>query len=432
MGEDGLRQSDAGSRQAFRWGLGGVSLVLFASFAIAMSRHAQVDFVVYRMGGGHVFGTGLYQAYVRTTVGHMGFTYTPLAALLSWPFSLVSIATGQLLWDLTNVAALTALIAVSSAAARGRQPQRTDWQTAIIAAPFALLLWPVRDGFQLGQVNVVLILIIVTDLTMALSWRGKRLPRGILVGTAAAIKLTPLIFIPYLVFTRQWVAARNAVLTFLAATGAMFAVAPSASWSYFTRYVFDARRIGSSIGTDNQTLRAALARTGLPIPHLVVDLLLVAVFCAGMVVAAKAYRRRSALLGILVCAATGLLLSPISWQHHYAWCVPLLAWLVFGVDRPKGHWVWAAIAAIAFAIVPPDRLTHIDNAGYLWENCYVVATLGFLILTAKLLRARTRSAASSTDGSPGCPPQSENSEPRARPRSTIHHTGKPTVGSKSS
>ncbi len=349
MGDGGLVRRDPRIPPGALWALGCLSVATFALYAIALSRRSQIDFEVYRTGGEHVLGHGLYTTDVKAVGGNLLFTYTPLAAMMFWPFTLIPTWVGQLVWDVVNIASLTALVAVSSAAARRRPLQRSDWRLALIAlAPVGLLIWPVRYGFRLGQINVVLVLMIVTDLTTGFSWRGRRLPRGVLVGMAAAIKLTPLIFIPYLLVTRQWVAARNAALTFLAATEAMMAVAPGASRGYFTRYVFDVRRIGSSAITNNQTVRAALARLALPVPHLVVDLLLVAVFCTGMALAALAYRRSSALLGILLCAATGLLVSPISWEHHYVWCVPLRVWLAFGIDRPRRGLLWAGLLAIIF------------------------------------------------------------------------------------
>ena len=79
----------------------------------------------------------------------------------------------------------------------------------MLLLPVALLLYPVRSDLALGQINIVLILMIIADLTTGLSWRGHSLPHGLLVGLAAAVKLTPLVFIPYLVVSRQWRAAET-------------------------------------------------------------------------------------------------------------------------------------------------------------------------------------------------------------------------------
>ena len=345
------------------------------------------------MGGQHVLGPGLYSTHVIVSAGNLLFTYTPLAAMLFSPFSHLPTGVGQLIWNITNIVALTALIAVSSAAAHRRPLMRSDWRLALIAlAPMCLLLWPVRYDLKLGQIDIVLVLMIVTDLTIGISWRGKRLPRGVLVGGAAAIKLTPLIFVPYLLLTRQWRAARNAALTFVVATGTMMALAPRSSWNYFTKYAFDVQRVGDSLITNNQTLRAALARAGLAQSHALGDLLLLVVLCAGMTLAAVAFYRSSEFLGVLLCAATGLLVSPISWQHHYVWCVPLLVWLVLAVDRPRRGVVWAATVAIVFMVMPPGHSGSLNVFWYVRENAYVLVTVGFIGLIGAMLWTRRRTS----------------------------------------
>jgi hypothetical protein len=184
----------------------------------------EMDFQVYRMGGRHILGSGLYSSQIEVLGRHLSFTYPPLAALLFWPISHFSVFAGQVLWDAINLAALIALIAVSIAAARCGRLGSSDWRTALaLLLPVALLLYPVRSDLALGQINIVLILMIVVDLTTELSWRGHSFPHGVLVGLAAAIKLTPLVFIPYLVVSRQWRAAGNATLSFILVTGALFA-----------------------------------------------------------------------------------------------------------------------------------------------------------------------------------------------------------------
>jgi alpha-1,2-mannosyltransferase len=286
-------------------------------------------------------------------------------------------------WDVVDLLAVAALIAVSVAAARCRQVTSSDWRTGLILlAPVGLLLWPFRSDLDLGQINVVLVLMIVSDLTVGWSVRGRRLPTGLLVGLAAAIKLTPLIFVPYLVVTRQWRAARNAALTFAVATGAMFAVAPRSSWLYFTKDAWDVKRVGNAHSLGNQTLVVAFQRAHFPLPASLFDLAALGVLCGGLTVAAVAYRRSSAMLGLLACAATGLLISPISWDHHYVWILPGLIWLVVGKDRPTKGSLWAVAASVVFMVIPPSRAGGTGMIWYARDNGYVLMTLAFLALVA--------------------------------------------------
>jgi alpha-1,2-mannosyltransferase len=373
------------------WLLGAASLGLMAAWLVMMARQQQVDFEVYRLGGQHVLGPGLYSSSVRYETSHLPFTYPPLAALLFWPVSHLTTFAGGLVWDAIDLAALTALIAVSIAAAKGRTLVSSDWRTALLLLiPLGLLLFPVRQDLELGQINALLVLMIVADLAEGVSWRGKTLPKGVLTGLAAALKLTPLVFLPYLLATRQWRAARNMVTSFVVATGAMFVVAPGASWLYFTKDVFEVKRIGNAGLVIDQTLRAAIGRAGFSPSHALGDLITVAVVCGGIALAVQAHRRSSALLGVLVCAGTGLLVSPISWPHHYVWILPALVWLVAGSDRPAMAMCWAAAVTVPFMVVPPTWPGDVNVLWYVRENAYVLSTVVFLALIGSMLWFRSR------------------------------------------
>ena len=157
-------------------------------------------------------------------------------------------------------------------------------------------------------------------------------------------------------------------------------VAPRPSWLYFTKDAFAISRVGNSEGLSNQTLHAAIVRAHLSVSSGILDLFAVGVLCGGIALAAVAYRRSSAMLGVLVCAATGLLVSPISWIHHFVWIVPALVWLTVGTDRPaKGEW-WALAGALAFVVIPPFRPGGTGMIWFLRRNAYVIITLAFLAL----------------------------------------------------
>jgi alpha-1,2-mannosyltransferase len=376
-------------RPLMLWTIAFLSAVVMAAYMAWSAHFHQMDFEVYRMGGQHVLSKGLYSSEITVYGRHLLFTYPPIAAAFFWPLSHFAVLVGQALWDAIDVVALAALIAVSIAAARKRRVVRSDWRTALVLLfPVGFFLYPVRENLALGQINVVLVLMILADLTVGVSWRGRRLPKGLLVGLAAAVKLTPLVFIPYLAVTHQWRAARNTAITFALATGAMFVVAPRASWIYFTKDAFDVRRVGDAALAGNQTLREALARAHLPLVPADFDLVAGAVLCLGLVVAAAAYRRSSAMLGMLVCAATGLLLSPISWIHHYVWIVPALIWLLEGSDRPARGERWALAAALVFIVIQPGQAGGSGVLWYLRDSAYVFATLAFLGLVGTMLFAK--------------------------------------------
>ncbi len=386
------------------WMLGLFSATSLVVYFACLAFLPQMDFRVYRMGAQHVFGAGLYSSELTVLGRHLLFTYPPFAALLFWPISHFSTYAGQTIWDAVDLLLLTVLIVVSIAAARERSVVGSDWRVALILlGPIGFFLYPVRSNLVLGQINILLVLMIVVDLTMSPSWRGRRLPRGVLVGVAAAVKLTPLIFIPYLALSGQWREARRAAACFALATGAMFVVAPRASWQYFTKDAYDVKRVGNSVVSGNQTLHAAILRSHVGVDSAVLVCVLGVVLCGGIVVAAWAYRRSSAMLGMLVCAATGLMISPISWLHHYVWIVPVLIWLVCGLDRPAGGIWWALAGAFVFAVVPQVHAHGVLR--FVLSNSYVLATLTFIVLTAVLLRRRRGALEGLGAAPPDTPPE---------------------------
>ena len=190
------------------------------ALAIGYATRHQIDFDIYRMGAAHVLGQHLYD--VRLSRALMGgspgmpFTYPPFAAFLFLPFTPLSVPVGQVAWSVINILALTALTAWSIRAVRPDWPPRRIWVGSTIVLLPVVLLDPDNLTLSFGQINFFIALLVLLDLTSAVTWRSRTLPRGVLLGIAAAIKLTPLIFIAFLFLTRQFRAGVTALVTFLA------------------------------------------------------------------------------------------------------------------------------------------------------------------------------------------------------------------------
>jgi alpha-1,2-mannosyltransferase len=372
--------------------LAALSLAGALALAIGPATGRQVDFEVYRMGGVYVVGQHLYDVYLAGLNLH--FTYPPFAALLFWPFAQISVRLGQLAWLVINLLALVAMTAVSIRAVRPDWPRRRIWGVALIALFPVLRLSPDILTLDYGQVNFVIAVLVLVDLTGVVRLGSRTLPRGVLVGIAAAVKLTPLIFIPFLVLTRQFRAAATALGSFLLCSAAAFAIAPHSSSFYWSQKIF--QRAATLIYISDQNLHSALQRMlGAPPAPLLVDGLSLVFIAAGLAVATWAYRASSAMLGILLCAATGLIVSPVSWAHHYVWVVPVLAWLILGADRPRGGRWWALAVAVLFWVAPIWWVPDVQQ-GYggplvlLAGNSFFLAAVAFLLLAGLLLWSRRR------------------------------------------
>jgi alpha-1,2-mannosyltransferase len=367
--------------------------------AIADASSHQIDFDIYRMGGANFIGAHLYDLRLPRALmpgGQRGmhFTYPPFAALLFWPLAQLPVYAGQVIWAVVNVLLLGALVAVSIRMVRPQWPARQLLTVSAIVLFPLLRLSPDGLTLALGQVNLLIAVLVLVDLGFVLRAGQRTLPRGVLLGIAAAVKLTPLIFIPFLVLTRQFRAAATATGTFAVCSLALFALTPSSSAAYWSRYIFDSKRAGNILYISDQNLHSALQRMiGAPAPAALLAALTVLIGVGGLAVATWAYRVSSPMLGLLLCAATGLIVSPVSWSHHYVWVVPVLVWLVLGPDRPRGGAWWALAVAVLFWADPiwqvPDQ-----QSGYggplvlLAGNSYFLAAVAFVVLAAVMLWRR--------------------------------------------
>ena len=320
----------------------------------------QVDLQVYLMGARHLTSAHLYSLYLPGV--HLPFTYPPFSTLFFWPLTLMSTGLASVLWALINLAALSAIIAVTLLCVHPEERAgvaRVPWVWVGLLVGPAVLLEPVMLDLSFGQINLVLVALVLTDTTMRVRVGSRVLPRGIGIGVAAAIKLVPIIFVPFLLVTRQFRAAATAVMTLIVCSLASFAFNPSASIAFWTKYLNDQSRIGTVTYVSNQSLEGTLERVthhawSSPAMEAVQAMAVV----VGIGVAWWAWRTCSTLLAVLVVADAGMLASPITWAHHMVWIVPGLMWLWWGRDRPAHSRWWAVGTAALFFVAPMWILAH--------------------------------------------------------------------------
>ncbi|HEU5392661.1 MAG TPA: glycosyltransferase 87 family protein [Streptosporangiaceae bacterium] len=271
------------------------------------------------------------------------FTYPPFAAVL---FALAAHGPEGELAAVITVASVGAL-AVLCALSLGLAGVRRRPETVFAVTALALLTWPVAYTLRLGEVNLILAALAGTDL---LRRRGGCWWQGIATGLAAGIKLTPLIFVVYLLITRRVRAAATAVAAFGVTVAVGSVLLPSQSRVFWLDGVFhDRYRIGDPANPSDQSLSGAAARLAgsLESAYLWWAVAALLVGLAGIAVAAWAHRRGHRLAGVTCCAITGLLISPFSWVHHWVWVVPLLVALAVAAWRRRSAWYGLATAAAA-------------------------------------------------------------------------------------
>src|SRR5271165_2741872 len=347
------------------------------------------------------------------------FTYTPFAALL--------FAVGSVLPFRALMAGVALVSTFALAAAIWIAFRELGWRgTARLGATLlvaGLVFWtePVQRALYLGQVELVLMALIVWDLCQP----DRRRWKGAATGVAAGIKLVPLLFIAYLLLTRKFRQAAVAAGAFLVTVviGFIFLPGPSKTW-WIDGNFFQAGRTGFVGDQQNQSLRGTLTRLAGTVnggePLWLVAAVIVGVL--GLAAAVILYNSGQTFAGLMACALTALLVSPISWDHHWVWIAPGLALIIDAGARAAGaaRAAWFALAAAVLVVyggwpdfwsrtagllqgglinyAPASSFAHGDNpayAEYHWHGLQLIAgnlyLLGgaalFIIVCVAALRA---------------------------------------------
>jgi alpha-1,2-mannosyltransferase len=375
----------------------------------------RIDIDVYRMGGqAWLDGRPLYaeDTLFQTPSGlSLPFTYPPLAAIVFSPFAWLQLPTASAaitlitfaLLIISTMVVLTRLDVWSrSHAVPAPAWARRGWLAAAIVAPSTIWCEPISSNFAFGQVNVVLMALVIADCVP----RRTPWPRGLLLGVAIALKLTPAVFVLYLLLRRDGRAMLTTGASFAAATVAGAVLARHDSWQYWTNTIRHTDRIGGAALNTNQNLAGMLARMSLGDPERFV------LWTAGglIVLAATLWATRRMLgaaeptLGLICVALFGLVVSPVSWSHHWVWMLPAV--LVSGFVAYRCH--AAALGAIsasglALMLWTPIKLLpeHYETTAPWWRQLagtsYMWWALAFIVVAAFTVQ----SAAASKSSVPG-------------------------------
>ncbi|GAA0262324.1 glycosyltransferase 87 family protein [Cryptosporangium japonicum] len=333
------------------------------------------DLLVY-YGAGSSAGTGS-DVYEFRTVFDMPFTYPPFAAVLSEPLSRVPLGLLQVLWV---VASLAAMVGV---ARLGMRPV-VDRIGLPVTLALLLVSAPVRSHLRFGQVGLFLVLLVAADLLRRRSGAG--------LGAAIAVKLTPAVFLPWLLVTRQWRAFLVAVGVAAGATVAgLLLLWPSAE-EYLWRALWDSDRFGANDVVGNQSVRGMLLRSGLPAVSLLWLASAVVLVLVGTYGAWTLERAGHRLGAVGVLAALSVAVSPISWVHHLVWLFLPLAALV-AARRYGLSIAWAVLLTVSLPSIGASGLRAGTAHPAFWH--LVIDAQGLTAVAAVLflpLLVRSRSA----------------------------------------
>jgi alpha-1,2-mannosyltransferase len=314
-----------------------------AGIILAWKRDPGMDSAVYQAGAlAIVHGEPLYGSlHIPPPWADLPFTYPPIAAILFLPLAPFP---AHIVWGLMAgicALALGVTVRVSMRSLVDNEP--ASWLVNLAAlVPFGLqAVW---STVGLGQVNLLLMAMVTIDI---LALRGSRFS-GILTGVAASMKLTPLIFIPHLLITRRWADAGRATAIFVALQGFAWIVLPSDSLRFWTSAIMEGNG-NRTFEAANQSINGLVQRlTGEATGALGLSLALAAV-CAGlMALLVHRLHDTEPLAALLVTAFSGLLISPVTWTHHWVWIVPLCLLLAHRALQRNG---WTARTLLVIVLV---------------------------------------------------------------------------------
>jgi alpha-1,2-mannosyltransferase len=354
-----------------------------------------VDLHVYVGGAGTLDHPGALYAYVygdQTPDFPLPFTYPPFAAVVFYPLHLLPFGFLSFAWQVGIIAALYGVVRISQ-----RLLGNGDRRVAMLWTAVGIWIEPLRSTFDYGQINVLLVLAVLYAVYTTRWWLS-----GLLVGLAAGVKLTPAVSGLYFVGARRWGAAVFSAVVFFGTVAVSALVVGDQTRYYFTELLGDADRVGP-IGTSfNQSWRGGISRIlGHDAGYGPIVLAGIAVTAVLAYLAWRAIGGAGDRLGaIVVVQLFGLLLSPISWTHHWVWLIPLMIWLLHGPLRDELGarilgWGWLALTLVGvpwlLSFAQPT-IWVIPRPWYLaWAGLiYIVATLATLAWIASTGSRRSR------------------------------------------
>lgn len=361
-----------------------------------------VDLEVYVRGGQHVIGgtDNLYRDYS----GILPFTYPPIAAVLFVSTLAVPSTLQPLALALLSVACYVGISAIWWHNTIGKARPQLTWWAFPAAVTAASLLQPVPATYYFGQVNLILGFVLTVAVFSTNPW-----VRGFLIGLAMSIKLTPGVFLLWLLVTKKFKEAAITVGAFVSLTIIGFIVLPQSSWIYWGGKGFNDSRVGAPGQPSNQSLNGFVWRIFGEGGNRAIWLILAVVTMAACLYLAKRLLDAGQLpASAAVIAFSALLCSPISWLHHWIWFWPAMlvtiaAYFTAKTSGDRGNANFSKRLAIAIAAVVVSRIVWITpftvdpNIFQLvirqLLNCSVMLTaLVFLYWSWRVLVSRASSA----------------------------------------
>ncbi|WP_328900003.1 phosphatase PAP2 family protein [Streptomyces sp. NBC_00441] len=310
------------------------------------------------------------------------FTGTPFSGLVLKPLTRIAEQSLGVAWTFGSLLLVAALGLVAARALPGPVGRRTALLAAPVAISLLMLSLPVRNALHLGQVSILPVLLVLVGLFAV---RGER-RAGVLIGVAAALQPTVLLFALLLWLTGRRRSALTAAAAFAACTALAWAAMPHDSWTYWVHHVAGAGLGDQADGLANQSLHGALLRLGLAGPaEIALFLALAAAVCViGLRRAVRYARDGQLLLAVAVTGCVAVAVSPTAWQHQLLWV--LLAVAGRAGRSASDRLVWPAVVVLVTTLPGTMLLPNVEAVFPVRDNVLLIAALGAACVTPFLPR----------------------------------------------
>ncbi|MFW0179364.1 glycosyltransferase 87 family protein [Rothia sp. P7208] len=302
--------------------------ILIASIRISLIHfqigYSPVDYGVYKNVSSLLqHGLSIYDNDAIGTYVEQGlpFVYTPFSAIILYPLGYFPEPLGVFTWTFLNAILLFYIVKISINDISGIK----IFLFSLMFSSFNII----AQHFMFGQINIILCFLCLYDL---LRKNIKVLPRGILIGIAAGIKLTPALFIAFFLFSKRWKYFIYSSISFLITVIIGFLFTPHNTVEYFTSKIFNLSSVvdlGQNFSTSgNSSIQGVISRWTGNHDSALVALLSLFVISISFIAASRLLQLGDYLAVASIIGVASCLLSPVSWLHHWVWAVPSIIWLL--------------------------------------------------------------------------------------------------------
>jgi alpha-1,2-mannosyltransferase len=326
------------------------------------------------------------------------YLYPPPTPWMFVPLTKMSVDAAGLIYTVIGVACLGYVIWAALRHVMPAHPRRV-FLLAVSVLPFCTWFGPVVDSLELGNIDLIILALLIADFTHLRHTRA----HGVLIGIATLIKLQSGLFVVFLLLDKRFRSSINATAVFLVVSLAALVAQPDLSRHYWTSVFphLSERMGGAPEALYSYSFLSALTRIthDHDIARAIWLPLCAIVLVAGAVLMRRACRNGDEFLAVVLCGLISVSITSLAWVHYWVWLVPLtIVLLVRSVQRGS---VPLAVATLGIAAVVHTRtyrfgdlqplgmngwLNGLSPLQQLETSTYAIATLAVLPLYHFYLR----------------------------------------------